>query len=430
MRAARIGVLPFAALLVLILAPIAFAGWVGQNPPDWVPTPLVTFAFDVRLATAPLAKKAISLSRGSPLDKRVYRSRSGEDARFASGNVEIVGSLYRPGEGEGAMPGVLLLHGSTPEGRRMGLYRIMAEALAERGYVVLAIDQRGFGESAPAADPRRGDAFDYVGDAVRALAYLAAQPGVDSMRLSVIGHSFGVGIALTAGLSEPRTQGIVIISPGAPGPAPPAGTDAQARAEDVAHAEAHVDSEVDAEAETRAGPPPEDPDLDAPRGSRSRNYMARRAFRYGSTVWVPGVHYIGQPVPLEGHAAGDLADPGAKPLLIVTDAFEAAETIAALEAWEQTLRGPSRLLVAPRADHYLNTAGWGPIVVYDVRAVAGLIGEIDGWLGGSGAGCAVRGGCVWPGVQVVVLLVWLVAGVVVVLVVSVVLRRRSARRAA
>lgn len=431
MRPARVWVLAFTALLVLILAPIAFAGWVGQNPPDWVPTPLVTFAFDVRLATAPLAKKAVSLSRGSPLDKRVYLSRPGEDARFASGNVEIVGSLYGSGQGDGARPGVLLLHGSTPEGRRMGLYRIMAEALAERGYAVLAIDQRGFGESAPAAEPHREDAYDYVGDAVRALAYLAARPGVDSMRLSVVGHSFGVGIALTAGLSDPRTQGIVIISPGAPGPPPaPAGAHTEAHAEAVARAETHVEGVVDAEAVARAEPPTEDPDLDAPRGSRSRNYMARRAFRYGSTVWVPGVQYIGQPVPLEEHAAGDLADPGAKPLLIVTDAFEAAETIAALEAWEQTLRGPSRLLVAPRADHYLNTAGWGPIVVYDVRAVAALIGDIDGWLGGSAAGCAARGGCVWPGVQVVVLLVWLVAGVAVVLVVSVVLRRRPARRAA
>jgi pimeloyl-ACP methyl ester carboxylesterase len=403
-RPKRAWLVVLGVVVVAILAPIGFAGWVGQNPPSWLPTPMVTFAFDVRLTTAPLAKKVISLARGSPLDKRIYVADPGEMVRFPSGTVQLVGSLHGPGDGAALLPGVLLLHGSTPEGRRMGLYRIMAEALAERGYSVLAIDQRGFGQSAPAPDPAREDAYDYVGDALRALAYLASRPAVDPARLNVVGHSFGVGVALTAGLEEPRTQGIVIISPGAP--ELPARRVATVPVEDA------------------PGPPAEPAAAGQTRAS-GRNYMARRAFRYGSRVWVPGVDYVGQPIPLEAHAQAGLAGPDHPALLIITDAFEEEETRAALETWERHVAGPSRLFVAPRADHYLNTAGWGRVVLYDVRAVAGVVDQIDAWLGGSAAGCAVHGGCSWPGLPLALLLVVALLAIALLIVTWHVTRRRA-----
>jgi pimeloyl-ACP methyl ester carboxylesterase len=400
-RRGRTWLLVLLGLAALVLSPIAFAAWAGQRPPDWLPTPMVTFAFDVRLATAPLAKKMASISRGSLLDKRVYLAASGEQVRFASERVQLVGSLYGSGP-EAARPGVLLLHGSTPEGRRMGLYRILAESLAQHGYAVLAIDQRGFGQSLPSPEPERPDAYDYVGDAVRALAFLARRPGVDSSRLNVVGHSFGVGIALTAGLMEPRTRSIVVLGPGAP--RPPLEPRPVEPVEPIP-------------------PPPARVVVEAPRPDPARHYMARRAQRYGSMAWVAGVEYIGQPLSLEAHAAGELSGPGHKPLLVVTDAFEPTETHLALARWQQTLGGPNRLLIASRADHYLNTAGFGRVVIYDSRAVGEVLAEMDRWFGGSTAGCAARAACAWPGVPLVLVLAALV--LIALLFVFLILRLRQ-----
>jgi pimeloyl-ACP methyl ester carboxylesterase len=395
-RPRQLWVLTLAAVVFAGVAPIGFAGWVGHSPPDWLPTPLVTFAFDVRLVTAPTAKKLISVSRGSLLDKRVHLAGVGEEVRFPSGSVQLTGGIYRGYSYAAPLPGILLIHGSTPEGRRMGIYRVLAEALAERGYMVLAIDQRGFGRSRAAPDPRSPDAFDFVGDALRALAYLAVVPGVDSTQLNVIGHSFGVGAALTAGLLEPRNRGIVIMGPGAPDPG----------------WRAAEETEAPVQAEEEPGS-----------HSAARHYMARRALRYGSISLQPGVDYVGQPMSLDQHGVGALAAPDHKPLLIVTDAFEPEETLAALRTWQQGLRGQSRLLIVPDADHYLNTAGWGALVVYDARAVSGIVDEIDRWLRGSPGGCAAMGTCARSGWPLIWVLALVLAGFIVMLILAVRLRR-------
>jgi pimeloyl-ACP methyl ester carboxylesterase len=362
-------------LLVLATAPVAFAVLIGQRPPDWVPQRLVTFGFDVRLATAPFAKKMISLSRGSVRDKRVHLVHPDRELQIVVGEVRLAGSLFGPAEEGENRPGVLLLHGSTPEGRRMGLYRIIASSLADRGYVVLTIDQRGFGQSSRPADPARPDAFDYEGDAVAALAYLSKLPGVDTTRLEVIGHSFGVGTALAAGLSRPKARRIAVLGPGPPGLEPP--SDPPAR------------------------PPAEEAPTAVAARSTGRNYMARRAYRYGSRQWSAGVRYVGQPKPLEALLAPETPR---MPVLVVTDAFEPESTREALRAWQQVVPGETRLVVAERADHYLNTAGFGPAVIYDARAVGSVVDEIDAWFGRSAAGCSVAGACESPGAPLLQLL--------------------------
>ena len=160
---------------------------------------------DLRLRLAPTAKALSSVVRGSFLDDRVYLEDEGETVSFDSQGLRIAATLYRP-KGEGKRPGILLLHGSTPEGRKLGLYRVLGRELAARGYVVLSTDHRGFGES---EDPPRTDipaALDFVGDARVAVAYLASLDGVDTRRLYMLGHSFGGDVGLTAGIDEPRVR--------------------------------------------------------------------------------------------------------------------------------------------------------------------------------------------------------------------------------
>ena len=60
---------------------------------------------------------------------------SGERITFESDGMTLVGTLYTP-ENEKASPAIVLIHGSTPEGRNMGLYRILGDELAQSGYTV------------------------------------------------------------------------------------------------------------------------------------------------------------------------------------------------------------------------------------------------------------------------------------------------------
>jgi hypothetical protein len=125
-------------------------------------------------------------------------------------------------------------------------------------------------------------------------------------------------------------------------------------------------------------------------------------------VAAPGVEYIGQPQRLSPVLAGRLAEADHNPILLVVDDAEPADALAAFATWEDALPGPSRLVVAERAEHYLNTAGFGAVVIYDARVLDQVIGEVDRWLGGS-CGCARRcagaGTCVWPGVPFMLLVV-------------------------
>jgi pimeloyl-ACP methyl ester carboxylesterase len=60
--------------------------------------------------------------------------------------LKLAASLYTEDATE-RRPAIVLLHGNTPRGRRLPLYKVLASGLAERGYVVLALDRAGFGES-------------------------------------------------------------------------------------------------------------------------------------------------------------------------------------------------------------------------------------------------------------------------------------------
>lgn len=133
---------------------------------------------------------------------------------FECDGLTLVGDLHYP-EGRAESTAVLLLHGSGPLGRRLVLYRELAERLCARGYLVLNLDQRAYGES---DDPPRlesaGD-LDFVGDAAKVadtLPQITRRSGIK--RVVCVGHSFGGGVAVAAGLRSEAVAGMVSISPG------------------------------------------------------------------------------------------------------------------------------------------------------------------------------------------------------------------------
>jgi dienelactone hydrolase len=104
---------------------------------------------------------------------------------FPVGSVTLSGTLLRL-PGRGSQPAIVLLHGSGP-GQRQQL-RVFAERFAQLGFAALIFDKRGSGASGGswAAEESLDDLAD---DALAAVAFLKAQPGVDNQRVGVWGIS-------------------------------------------------------------------------------------------------------------------------------------------------------------------------------------------------------------------------------------------------
>jgi hypothetical protein len=112
-----------------------------------------------------------------------------EAVRFSSDGVELAGTLYRPAKPSAQAPGVVLIHGSGPQDRHgyASLIDLLATRFAEKGFVALAYDKRGVGESG--GDWSRAG-FDQLGaDAAAAMRFLRRTHGVDPKRVGFAGSS-------------------------------------------------------------------------------------------------------------------------------------------------------------------------------------------------------------------------------------------------
>jgi len=126
---------------------------------------------------------------------------------FYSDGLLLKGVLYLPGDGgpAGSHPGVVLCNGFTTV-KELYLPPI-ARAMAEAGFVALAFDYRGFGESA--GPPGRLFPEEQVRDTRNAVTFLQTRPEVDGGRIGLFGTSFGGGIAVAAGARDPRIRAVI-----------------------------------------------------------------------------------------------------------------------------------------------------------------------------------------------------------------------------
>jgi len=153
---------------------------------------------------------------GSPEGTFAYtRSKSSAAAfeereiTFNNGPVRLSGSLLLP-PGSKAVPAVVFLHGSGPEGRWAS--RFLASQLATHGIAALIYDKRGVGQST--GDWRQATPDDLAQDAAAALARLRQEPRIDPRRIGVHGHSQGGTLAPMIAVQSPDVA-FVIASAGA-----------------------------------------------------------------------------------------------------------------------------------------------------------------------------------------------------------------------
>jgi pimeloyl-ACP methyl ester carboxylesterase len=135
--------------------------------------------------------------------------------RGSDADLRIVADLYRPQHDERSLPApaLLLLHPSSPFGRRVGLVRLTGERLRARGWFVLAPDGRGYGDTADPPRPDDPGGWLVRDDVRRSIDWLSALPGVDPSRLFVLGHSFGANCALAGALDHPAVAALVLVGP-------------------------------------------------------------------------------------------------------------------------------------------------------------------------------------------------------------------------
>jgi len=127
------------------------------------------------------------------------------DVRFqSSGGASLSALLYVPeaASEENPAPAVLAVHGYINSRETQSPYAI---ELARRGYVVLALDQRGHGFSDPPAF-----AEGFGGPA--ALAHLRSLSMVDGDQVVLAGHSMGGWTVLTAAAQMPDAYQSVVVS--------------------------------------------------------------------------------------------------------------------------------------------------------------------------------------------------------------------------
>ena len=135
-----------------------------------------------------------------------------EEVTFEAEGLTLEGTLHVPTRSSGAaLPGVVLIHGSGPNGRdesatqsfpglspiQVDTFVDLAEGLAAAGFVVLRYDKRTCGTFNGLCDngypPPPSDVLvsDFMADAGAALDYLGQRSEVDAGQLVAAGHSQG-----------------------------------------------------------------------------------------------------------------------------------------------------------------------------------------------------------------------------------------------
>jgi dipeptidyl aminopeptidase/acylaminoacyl peptidase len=113
-------------------------------------------------------------------------------------------TIYQPrGCSTERKPGIVLLHGWLDEGATNTMLEAVGHLFAEQGYVALVPLMRGWGGG------QNDCGLSQRADTVRAIEWLASQPGVDPDRIGVVGFSFGGQVALLTGALSHRVKAIV-----------------------------------------------------------------------------------------------------------------------------------------------------------------------------------------------------------------------------
>jgi alpha-beta hydrolase superfamily lysophospholipase len=137
---------------------------------------------------------------------------------FSGGGFSIAGDLYvdRNADDHSKAPAIVLCQGLS--GEKQKVLPEVANAFAAAGYVTLAFDYCGCGESKDRRSRPYVFPSERVEDALSAIAYVAQLPFVDCGRIGLYSISYGGPVAIYAAAYERRVRCLAVVSGPADGP--------------------------------------------------------------------------------------------------------------------------------------------------------------------------------------------------------------------
>lgn len=148
------------------------------------------------------SKKTTQLSRSMSKEIDPAELVEAKIVRFKSFDGMVIPSVYYEPKGASPtskVPAVLLVHGG-PGGQTMRGYNALAQYLANHGYAVLGINNRGssgYGKTFFAADDGK-HGREPLWDCIEAKTYLASTGVIDPERIGIMGGSYGGYMTLAA----------------------------------------------------------------------------------------------------------------------------------------------------------------------------------------------------------------------------------------
>lgn len=278
----------------------------------------------------------------------VYIDNYGQKVSFISDDLRIIGTLYGV-EGNGKNPGIIFLHGSSPYGRKLALYRILGRKFAECGYITLCIDFRGFGDS---EDPSTNgpEIFDFCQDVSNAIDFMHSINDVDTSKIYLIGHSLGGNAAFVQGAKDQRVKKVVAIGP-------------SRRVKERVLPE--LDQIIDEGIQY----------VDA------HNYRMSRDMKLKGRVSVEVIKNSILSMLIDNHKAY-YAQERHKPVLLVDGDLENEQDQLFLKLFYEQLTPPTDYKTFKNVAHYHNTINWDgrSLVLYDPQAINEIVDFIDNWI--------------------------------------------------
>ena len=161
-----------------------------------------------------IARMTYQQAGSRPLTATKLTSYQREMVHFQSGTEQLAGILLTP-PGDGLHPALILVHGTGATDR----YSVLpiVEFLLSHGIALLGYDKRGVGEST--GDWHAASLDELAGDAVAAVRFLSARPGINPLRIGIFGASQGGWIAPLAASRMPEIAAVITVSGPAVSPA-------------------------------------------------------------------------------------------------------------------------------------------------------------------------------------------------------------------
>lgn len=150
--------------------------------------------------------------------KKVFNTEfTSEEVSFPNDKINLGGTLTIPKNGKKTYPAAILISGSGSQDRdgseSSNLYKIIAESLSKAGVAVLRVDDRGIGKSVINKEQIATTTyFDLISDSQAAIDFLSKRPEIDQTKITLIGHSEGVGTALYLASEDKRVAAIALLA--------------------------------------------------------------------------------------------------------------------------------------------------------------------------------------------------------------------------